>query len=186
MESDRKIFLAFVRSPGRDPTPPPPTPLLQSCLPSRQDEHKTRGTWVPGDIMERVRSDPEALHDKDKATTASVLWKRFPNISEEDHAALHELYYALFLASTAPASKHYHAYTTRLYVLDKYTDFKFNAPLAMDREAIGRAHQKADEIIAAWKGESGAEGDQEPVGPEHEDAVEPREQDAVDPKEQGQ
>ena len=113
-----------------------------------------------------MREDEESLHAKDKAKTMQRLRENYPSIPEDDAARLHELYYNFFLAPTAGSAKHYHAFTTRLYVMNRYTDLKFDSPLGEDREAIGRAHQRVNEILAAWEARPGVEGEREPARPE--------------------
>lgn len=163
----------------------PPLALLDSSLLSQQRDNKSQGTWVPKDVVEKVEADPWVLHSKDKANTLRVIAKHYPSIPEEDAKELYTLWYALFLSPTSGAPRHHQTYTTRLYVMNKYTDFKMDAPLDEDREAIRRAHQKANEILKSWK-QPREKGEKESIGSEaqQQDAFEPKEEETAEPKEQ--
>lgn len=119
--------------------------------------HKTRkrlaaqiGLYVPRDVFEKAESDFKAK----RAKIEEILWrdldKSYPLIPFADKNKLHRLISLQYPKLTGKSALDHSGITIYAYVRDRYTPFKSltSHDENRDTEAITRAHQRVQEIIA--------------------------------------
>ena len=113
------------------------------------------GLYVPRDVFEKAESDFKAKRAKIEENLWRDLDKSYPLIPFADKNKLHRLISSQYPNLTGKSALDHSGITIYAYVRDRYTPFKSLAPYDENRdtEAIARAHQRVQEIIASWRGE---------------------------------
>jgi hypothetical protein len=113
------------------------------------------GLYVPRDTFEKVKSEFEAK----RARIGKKLWraldKTYPQIPPADKNELHRLISSQRPSLTGKSALDHSEITIYAYVRDRYTSFKSLAAHGESpySEAIARARQRVQEILASWRGE---------------------------------
>lgn len=113
------------------------------------------GLHVPRDVFEKVESDFQAKRARVDENLWRALDKKYPQIPPADKNELHQLISSRYPSLTGKSVLNDDGITIYAYVRDRYTPFKSLVPYGENRdaEAIARAHQRVQEILAFWRGE---------------------------------
>ncbi|ETN45252.1 uncharacterized protein HMPREF1541_10129 [Cyphellophora europaea CBS 101466] len=113
------------------------------------------GLHVPRDVFKKVESDFKAKRAKIDESLWRTLDKSYPQIPSADKNELHRLISSRYPSLTGKSALDHSGIIIYAYVRDRYTPFKSLGLYgeSRDSEAITEAHQRAQEIIASWRGE---------------------------------
>jgi hypothetical protein len=113
------------------------------------------GLYVPSNIFEKVVTEFEAKRVGIEEKLWRALDKKYPQIPSTAKNELHRLISSRCPSLTGKSALDHSELTIYAYVRDRYTPFKSLAPYGENRDtdAIARAHQKAQEILASWRGD---------------------------------
>ncbi|OCL14016.1 hypothetical protein AOQ84DRAFT_371659 [Glonium stellatum] len=126
---------------------------------SRQRLAVPKGLYVPEDAFKEAESDYKAKRVRIEETLWRALDKEYPKIPLADKNELHRLISSKCPGLVGKSALHPSGIITYAYVRDRYTPFKSLTFYGerKDDEAIDRAHRRAQQILASWRGEDSSE-----------------------------
>jgi hypothetical protein len=119
---------------------------------SRKKQAAQIGLHVPRDAFKKVLSEFKAKRARIEGKLWRVLDKEYPQIPSTDKNELHRLISSRYSSLTGTSALDHSELTIYAYVRDRYTGYGEN----WDTDANARAHQKAQEILASWRGDDQA------------------------------
>jgi hypothetical protein len=114
-----------------------------------------KGLYVPEEAFKEAESDYKAKRARVEETLWRALDKEYPKIPLADKNELHCLISSKSPSLVGKSALYPRGTITYTYICDWYTPFKSLTFYGerKDDEAIDRAHRRAQEILASWRGE---------------------------------